>query len=123
MILVAGGTGRLGTALVGRLVERGELVRVLTRDPPRASHLPASVERVVGDVRDVATLAPAVSGADSVVSAVHGFVGGDHVSPATVDRDGALIGVDRLRRLAELGVGAALEAERFTRAGTHEACG
>ena len=88
MILVAGGTGRLGALLVGRLVERGEPVRVLTRDPSRAAHLPAGVERVIGDVRDAASLAPAVAGVDVVVSAVHGFVGTGNVSPATVDRDG-----------------------------------
>ena len=88
MILVAGGTGRLGTLVVGRLVERGEPVRVLTRDPSRAAHLPADVERVIGDVRDAASLAPAVAGVDVVVSAVHGFVGTGNVSPATVDRDG-----------------------------------
>ena len=88
MILVAGGTGRLGTLLVGRLVERGESVRVLTRNPSRAAHLPAGVERVIGDVRDAGSLAPAAAGVDVVVSAVHGFVGTGDVSPATVDRDG-----------------------------------
>jgi NADH dehydrogenase len=88
MILVAGGTGRLGTLLVGRLVERGEPVRVLTRDPSRAAHLPVGVERVIGDVRHAASLAPATAGVDVVVSAVHGFVGIGNVSPATVDRDG-----------------------------------
>jgi uncharacterized protein YbjT (DUF2867 family) len=88
MILVAGGTGRLGSLLVGRLVERGEPVRVLTRDPSRAAHLPAGVEWLIGDVRDAASLEPAVVGVDVVVSAVHGFVGPGKVSPATVDRDG-----------------------------------
>ena len=37
VILVAGGTGRLGTAVVGRLVNRDIDVRVLTRDPERAA--------------------------------------------------------------------------------------
>ena len=50
MILVAGGTGRLGSELVRRLVAQRESVRVLTRDPARAAHLPG-VEVVVGDVR------------------------------------------------------------------------
>ena len=39
MILVAGGTGRLGTLLVNRLVNRHLPVRVLTRQPARAEHL------------------------------------------------------------------------------------
>lgn len=86
MILVAGGTGRLGTVLVGRLLARGEPVRVLTRDPRRAAHL-SGAEIVVGDVRQPADLDRAVQGADAVVSAVHGFAGRG-VSPASVDRDG-----------------------------------
>ena len=39
MILVAGGTGRLGTLVVTQLAQRGARVRVLTRDPARAAHL------------------------------------------------------------------------------------
>ena len=88
MILVAGGTGRLGTLLVNRLTERGLEVRVLTRDPLRAAHLGDGVSVVTGDVRDVQSLAPAFEGIDVVVSAVHGFVGPRDISPATVDRDG-----------------------------------
>lgn len=89
MILVAGGTGRLGTAVVRRLVDRGLGVRVLTRDPKRAAHLPADrVEMVIGDVRDRDSLREATSGVEVVVSAVHGFVGPSGTSPATVDRDG-----------------------------------
>ena len=41
MILLAGGTGRLGTVLATRLTEHGLAVRVLTRDPARAGHLAA----------------------------------------------------------------------------------
>jgi uncharacterized protein YbjT (DUF2867 family) len=89
MILVAGGTGRLGTVLVRRLVSRGLPVRVLTRDPLRAADLAREhVEVVAGDVRDPASLPPALAGVDIVVSAVHGFAGPGRVSPATVDRDG-----------------------------------
>jgi NADH dehydrogenase len=89
VILIAGGTGRLGTLVVDRLVNRGLLVRVLTRDPARAAHLAGDrVEVVTGDVRDRASLGPATAGADVVVSAVHGFTGPRGNSPATVDRDG-----------------------------------
>ncbi len=87
MILVAGGTGRLGTELVHRLTRRGEPVRVLTRDPARAAHL-SGVEVVVGDVRRPADLVPAVRDVTVVVSAVHGFLGRGGVTPADVDRDG-----------------------------------
>ena len=71
MILLAGGTGRLGSVLAARLTGRGLAVRVLTRDPARAAHLAAQgAEVATGDVRDCASLAPAVRGADVVVSAI-----------------------------------------------------
>jgi uncharacterized protein YbjT (DUF2867 family) len=88
MILVAGGTGRLGTLVVSRLVAGGLEVRVLTRDPSRAHHLPDGTEIVNGDVRDRATIERAMLGVTTVVSAVHGFAGPGHVTPASVDRAG-----------------------------------
>jgi len=87
VILVAGGTGLLGSRVVGQLVERGERVRVLTRDPRRAAHLPAGVQTMVGDVRG-GPLDSVVEGCSSVVSAVHGFTGPTRTNPAAVDRDG-----------------------------------
>lgn len=88
MILVAGGTGRLGTRVVLRLAARGLDVRVLTRDPARARHLAGAASIVTGDVRDRASLEPSLRGVTTVVSAVHGFAGPGRVSPASVDRDG-----------------------------------
>jgi NADH dehydrogenase len=88
VILVAGGTGRLGSLIVRRLQDGGSPVRVLTRNAGQArSMLPARVDLVTGDVRDPGTLMSAVSGASVVVSAVQGFAGGGG-SPASVDRDG-----------------------------------
>jgi NADH dehydrogenase len=87
MIVVAGGTGRLGRLVLGHLTDRGLPVRVLTRDP---RHLPAPladrVEVAVVDVRDRPAVHRAVDGAQVVVSAVQGLTtaGG----PAAVDRDG-----------------------------------
>jgi len=89
VILVAGGTGRPGTAVAGRLVNRDIDVRVLTRDPERAAHLePGRVEVVTGDVRNRDRLDLATAGVEVVVSAVQGFAGPGRISPATVDRDG-----------------------------------
>lgn len=88
-VVVAGGTGRLGTIVVGALAARGVDVRVMTRERQRAAHLAGEhVEVVLGDVRDPASTAAAVAGAKVVVSAVHGFAGPGGVSPASVDRDG-----------------------------------
>jgi uncharacterized protein YbjT (DUF2867 family) len=87
MILVAGGTGTLGTQVVRLLTERGVDVRVLTRDPTRAGHLPGTVEILTGDLRDPAAVAAAVRGCATVISAVHGFVGPGKPSPEAIDRD------------------------------------
>jgi uncharacterized protein YbjT (DUF2867 family) len=89
MILIAGGTGRLGTLLVERLAGRGHQVRILTRDPARTEHpLGGQVTMVCGDVRDRRSLQPAVAGVETVVSAVHGFNEPGRDSLAAVDRDG-----------------------------------
>jgi uncharacterized protein YbjT (DUF2867 family) len=89
MILIAGGTGRLGTLLVERLAGRGHQVRILTRDPALAEHpLGGQVTMVCGDVRDRQSLEPAVAGVETVVSAVHGFNEPARDSLAAVDRDG-----------------------------------
>jgi NADH dehydrogenase len=89
VILLAGGTGRLGTLVVSRLTAVGEPVRVLTRDTSRAAALRGPlVDVVLGDVRDPSTLLPALSDVRTVVSAVQGFAGPGGVTPESVDRDG-----------------------------------
>lgn len=89
MILLAGGTGRLGTLLTNRLVNRGLEVRVLTRERSRAEHLAGELVSVAsGDVQDRGSLDAATAGVDVVVSAVHGFTGARRDSLVTVDRDG-----------------------------------
>jgi NADH dehydrogenase len=89
VIVIAGGTGTLGSRVVPGLARRGLAVRVLTRDPARAWHLTGpGVEVVRGDVRDPASIAGALRGADTVISAVQGFAGPGGVTPATVDQAG-----------------------------------
>lgn len=88
MIVVAGGTGRLGSALVPRLLEAGQEVRVLTRG--LTGQVPVGVEHVRADVRSADEVARAVDGADVVVSAVQGFAGPGRVTPRSVDREGNL---------------------------------
>lgn len=86
MILVAGGTGVLGRRVVKRLTDRGDAVRVLTRDPRRAANLPDAVQVVVGDLRSD-PIDQFVDGASTVISAVHGFAGPTRTTPEAVDRD------------------------------------
>jgi NADH dehydrogenase len=89
VILIAGGTGRLGTLIVDGLVKRGMPVRVLTRQPVRAAHLAGDLVTVLsGDVRDPESLAPAVAGVDVVVAAVHGFTDPHRDALAATDRVG-----------------------------------
>ncbi|KAA2261943.1 NAD(P)H-binding protein [Solihabitans fulvus] len=66
MILITGATGHIGRELSRELDDRAVPFRVLVRDPARATALPARAERVVGDLDDPATLAPALDGVDAL---------------------------------------------------------
>src|SRR5204862_6626823 len=88
MIVVVGGTGRLGRLVVERLLEEGERVRVVARHTERDTSVLPGVDVVSADVRDPSTLAAALEGADVVVSAVHGLDPAGRQSPTAVDRDG-----------------------------------
>lgn len=66
MILVTGATGVVGREAVRQLLEAGQEVRVLTRDPERAAAFGAGVEVAVGDLARPETLAPALAGVDQV---------------------------------------------------------
>lgn len=60
-ILVSGATGTVGRIVVDRLLDAGQRVRALTRNPAKAG-LPASAEVVRGDFADAASLATALEG-------------------------------------------------------------
>lgn len=62
--LVTGGAGFFGTVLVGRLLERGDTVRIL--DLHRPDPLPAGVTMIQGDVRDAALVRQACDGVDVI---------------------------------------------------------
>jgi len=67
--VVTGAAGHVGANLVRTLLERGEKVRAVVRDPDRcpAALEGLDVERVVGDVRDEASLRRAFVGAEVVL--------------------------------------------------------
>jgi uncharacterized protein YbjT (DUF2867 family) len=65
-ILVIGGTGTVGGAVVARLAKRGDAVRVLTRSAAKAGSLPAGAEGVVGDLAVPKSLAQPMAGVDAV---------------------------------------------------------
>ncbi|QJU57338.1 NmrA family NAD(P)-binding protein [Sphingomonas sp. AP4-R1] len=60
-ILVIGATGRVGRHVVDQLVQRDAAVRVLTRDPAKAS-LPAGVEVAQGELLDIDAVRSALAG-------------------------------------------------------------
>jgi uncharacterized protein YbjT (DUF2867 family) len=63
-VLVTGASGNVGRHVVDGLHAAGAEVRALTRDPRRATGLPAAVVR--GDLADPHSLAAAVDGVDAV---------------------------------------------------------
>jgi nucleoside-diphosphate-sugar epimerase len=70
-VLVTGGTGKVGHAIASALLDRGDDVRALVRDPERAaSTIPAGVELIAGDVTEPDTLPAAVEGRELVFNAM-----------------------------------------------------
>lgn len=65
-ILVTGGTGNVGGAVVSELLKRGAEVRVLSRKQPEAGKLPAGVEVAIGDLLDPVAVEKAMQGVDKL---------------------------------------------------------
>ncbi|PVC97389.1 NAD(P)H-binding protein [Streptomyces sp. CS014] len=112
-ILVTGATGTVGRRVVEQLLERGEQVRALTRDPERAE-FPAGVEVVGGDLTDPASLAPALHG----VTGLHLITfGGEYFAPLeTGDEILALAEEAGVRRVTVLHGGGDTPVETAVRA-------
>ena len=69
--LVTGATGKVGGATARALLDRGDEVRALVRDPARAERLlPSGVELVRGDVTEPETVTAAVAGRELVFNAM-----------------------------------------------------
>ena len=115
-VIVFGGTGFLGRRLVQRLAAEAAIVRVAVRHPDtaRSALRAAGLDQVTvfrADVRDQASVAAAVAGADAVVNAVSAYVekGGVtfeaiHVQGAeTVARQAAAAGLARLVLISGIG--------------------
>ncbi len=84
--LVTGATGKVGNAVTRRLVERGDGVVALVRDPERArASLPAAVELARGDVTDPASIRAAASGVDGAFNCM-GIFEQWLADPGTFDR-------------------------------------
>jgi uncharacterized protein YbjT (DUF2867 family) len=115
-VVVFGGAGFLGRRLVHRLTAEGMAVRVAVRhpDPARIELRAIGLDRVAvvpADVRDQASVAATIAGADAVVDTVSAYVekGGVtfeavHVKGAeTVAREAVAAGVARLVLVSGIG--------------------
>ncbi len=70
MILVTGATGTVGSVLLAKLLERGEEVRVLVRDPRGLGRLRVEVRIALGDLVELAdprVVRGALRGVDTVI--------------------------------------------------------
>jgi uncharacterized protein YbjT (DUF2867 family) len=93
-VSVFGGTGFLGRRLVRRLAAEGATLRIAVRSPDRARSVlrAADLDRVTvlrADVRERASVAAAVAGADAVVNAVSAYVEKAGASFESVHEQGA----------------------------------
>ncbi len=110
-VLVAGGTGFVGTAIVHALRAREVEVRVLARHPDRAAPLASiGVELVPGDLTDAGSLASAVQGCTHVVNLVAIIKGApDDFERVMIRGTGSLVdaardaGVTRFVQMSALG--------------------
>ena len=69
--LVTGATGKVGHSIARALLERGDEVHVLVRNPGRAaSQLPPAVQAIRGDVTEPASVEKAAAGCELVFNAM-----------------------------------------------------
>lgn len=93
MVLVCGATGDLGGRIVRHLIGNGQQVRALVRPATEAAHLEAAgVDVIRGDLREPATLGPALDGVDTVVTTANAIgrilTGHTDLTIAAVDGEG-----------------------------------
>ncbi len=67
MLLLTGATGQVGSALLRRLVDDGNEVRCLVRDPRRLGTWRVRVQIALGDLTDPPSFRNALRGVDTVV--------------------------------------------------------
>lgn len=113
MILVTGGTGFIGQALIRHLVEAGRRVRTLIRPSPRSPTLPRGVpvEVAISALNDERSLRAALVGVDTVYHLAGGEWRGAYANlmesdirgTQSVVRAAADAGIDRLFFVSHLG--------------------
>ncbi|HTV58623.1 MAG TPA: SDR family oxidoreductase [Verrucomicrobiae bacterium] len=102
MILVTGATGTVGRELVQQLLDAGESVRAMTRNPAGAQFDPR-VEVVAGDFAEPETIEKAVTGAQKVFSLVFGPQTG--IQEGNLAQAAKAAGVRGIVKLSAMGAG------------------
>ena len=99
LILVAGGTGTLGTLTTRLLLETGHRVRVMTRTRSKADDLKKRGALIVkGDLLDPESLEFALRGVTTVISATHSILGKGDESSERVDDEGQRSFIDAAKQ-------------------------
>ena len=98
-ILVLGGSGFIGSHVVGALLAAGHGVRVYDRAPERFRPTPAGVEFLPGELSDTAALAGALAGVDMVFHLISTTVPSTANLDPIADVQGNLINTIRLMEL------------------------
>ncbi|MFT4118367.1 SDR family oxidoreductase [Bradyrhizobium sp.] len=110
-VLVIGATGRVGRHVVDQLVQRGAAVRVLTRDPSKAT-FPVGIEVAQGELLDVDALRAAFKGVSSLF--LLNAVTGDEFTQAIITLNVAReSGVDRVVYLSVFGADRSVNVPHF----------
>ncbi len=89
MILIVGATGELGGLIASTLLQQGNAVRVLVRDPAaRDSFTASGAEAVMADLKDPSSLMAACAGIDAVVTTANSSARGGDDTVESVDAKG-----------------------------------
>ena len=101
-IAVIGAAGRTGRQVVGHALDRGHEVVAVARSPEKLNVADDRLTVAVADVRDAAALAPAVVGADAIVTTFGATAGRQPTDIYSVGITNVLAAMDRngIRRLA-----------------------
>jgi len=86
-VLISGGTGQIGKALVEALLEDGHQLTVLTRNPEKArGQFPAQVQPILWDGRDTGDWAQQVETSDAVINLAGASIAGENLAAILTKR-------------------------------------
>lgn len=124
LVTIYGGSGFLGRYIARRMAKEGWRVRVAVRRPNEAMHVkpygvPGQVEPVLCNIRDEASVAAAMQGADAVVNCVgvlnelgkNSFDAVQAEGAGRIARIAAAQGVARMVHLSAIGADAASDSD------------